>query len=161
MKQQGKTWVDAQGNSTDKKYLPDYLRRSERNSQKIADLFEDIEDRMRNANRELQRICSDMLLHYIAKTKRDPMEIKTFSFTSFDRQVMIEVERRENVFVVKCSRATKSMNPGPKDYEEIKLDINQIKHEAKTEEPEVQTETPATGLPDVNGEPSLFRDQAH
>lgn len=121
MKQQGKEWYTSAGVSTEYNRVTDYERVSERIGQRIATIATQTEERLIQQKMEIKRLAGEMLSRYQAKNNK--IEVKRFTFTTFDKGYKIEVDVPEQHYRV--YRATKQ-DPGHKDYEQVVMDFSLV-----------------------------------
>ena len=120
MKQQGKSWVDAEGNATLVKFLPAFVKLAEKNGQKIAAIAQELELKIREQRELFLQLASEVF-------RNNPdQSLKTqFSFYTYDREYRIEYNLQE--LNVKVYRAT-CKNPKYKDYAQVNMDMSKFDH---------------------------------
>ncbi len=116
MKQQGKTWVDAEGQSVPLKYVDEKDQKSERFVQSLITKV----DIINPVINELRNIVISRLHEFIEEGK------KSVTLYSFDKKVKALIElnpEKDQGIYIRLYSATKD-NPTYKDYELINPDIN-------------------------------------
>ena len=135
MKQQGTSWITADGQSTLAKYIPGHEKLFEKLGQRIVAEAIVIEDELFKARKMFVDCCKEALRN---SPNRD--NLRRFTFATFDKEYKIEFDIKEEY--VRIYRATKA-DPSAKDYELINLDFNvKLKSEvqAEAEQPSLFTE---------------------
>lgn len=122
MKQKGTQWIGPDGLPTAYKYVPEYERRAEAIGQKLAGLAVETEALLAKQRGEFVKLCTEMLLRY--KSKNNSENIKSFSFTTFDKGYRIEMDMSQPPRILyRVYEATKE-NPTFKDYRLVCMDFS-------------------------------------
>lgn len=115
MKQTGKIWTDAEGQTVPEKYIPAHVKMAEKAGQRIAEKALDLESKLASLKTEFVCLCQEVL------EATPNAGQKRFSFYTFDRGFRIEYDTKDHY--IRVYRATKA-NPSSTDYELIQLDIH-------------------------------------
>jgi len=121
MKQQGATWITADGKETLKKFIPPHIQLHEKLVQKIAGIAVHMEENLRQTRVILVNACREALRNNPDKSMKT-----RFTYTSFDNEYKVEFDLQTEH--VRIYQATKK-NPGSKDYRLVDLNITSVKAE--------------------------------
>jgi hypothetical protein len=136
MKQQGSSWITAEGQSTLAKYIPGHEKLFEKLGQRIVAEAIVIEDELFKARKMFVDACKEALRN--SPGSKDNQ--RRFTFTTFDKEYKIEFDIKEEY--VRIYRATKA-DPSAKDYELVNLDFNikqKTESQAEADQPSLFTE---------------------
>jgi hypothetical protein len=118
MKQTGKTWIDAEGNTVPVAYVSQFNKLAETYGQRIAAEANAIASRIQSAKAMFLGYGEEMLNRSNAENKKNASQI---TFYVFDKTYRVEYLKKEQKVTV--WKATKE-NPTYKDYEQIILEMN-------------------------------------
>lgn len=124
MKQQGATWITAEGKETLKKFIPPYIQLHERLGQKISSIAVHMEEHLRQTRVALVNACREALRNNPDKSMKT-----RFTWMTFDHEYKIEFDLQTEH--ARIYQATKK-NPSAKDYRLIDLNITSVKAELGT-----------------------------
>jgi len=164
MKQQGTTWINAEGQQVPSKYVQPYEKIAEKIGQTLAAEAERLEKALFEAKRSFLKAADEMYARH--KAKNNDQDVNSFVFYTFDKGYKIEVDRKAKS--VRIYRANKP-NPKVKDYTIVILEFSSIGIDTAPEVEEATVAPPKERKPlpevfdnsDVDQELMMLTEQQH